>query len=68
MPSGTTPRRMDRKYPQKIVEGTPDDIRIKSFQSSIDARYVLYAYDYERIDWNSSTKTALLILTTCLFI
>merc|ERR1712126_337591 len=37
VPSGTTPRRMDPEFPQKIIEGTPDGIRIKSFQSSIGA-------------------------------
>ena len=38
VPVGTTPQRVERKFPRKIIEGTPDEIRIKDFKSSIDAR------------------------------
>jgi len=36
VPTGQTPVRADRKFPKKIVEGTPDEVRIKEFRSSID--------------------------------
>ena len=38
VPVGTTPQRVERKFPRKIIEGTPDETRIKDFKSSIDAR------------------------------
>lgn len=36
IPSGNTPLRVDRKFPRKIVEGTPDEQRILQFRSTID--------------------------------
>ncbi len=34
VPSGQTPSRTERPYPKKIVEGTPDDIRLKKFRQT----------------------------------
>ena len=36
VPTGNTPMRTDRHFPKKLVQGTPDDMRLKTFRSARD--------------------------------
>ena len=40
VPTGNTPMRVDRQYPKKLIQGTPDDIRLKNFRSVRDVSRV----------------------------
>jgi len=40
IPTGNTPMRVDRQYPKKLIQGTPDDIRLKNFRSVRDVSRV----------------------------
>ena len=40
VPTGNTPMRIDRQYPKKLIQGTPDDIRLKNFRSVRDVSRV----------------------------
>ena len=35
-PTGNTPLRVDRPFPKKLVQGTPDDVRLKTFRATRD--------------------------------
>ena len=36
VPTGNTPMRTDRHFPKKLVQGTPDELRLKTFRSARD--------------------------------
>ena len=36
VPTGNTPMRVDRQYPKKLIQGTPDDVRLKNFRTARD--------------------------------
>ena len=46
VPTGDTPSRVDRRFPKKILHGTPDDIRLKTFRATRDVSRV----PFENID------------------
>ena len=35
-PTGHTPLRVDRQFPKKLVQGTPDEVRLKTFRATRD--------------------------------
>ena len=36
VPTGHTPLRVDRQFPKKLIQGTPDDARLKTFRATRD--------------------------------
>ena len=40
VPTGHTPLRIDRTFPKKIVQGTPDETRLKTFRATRDVSRV----------------------------
>ena len=40
VPTGNTPMRTDRHFPKKLVHGTPDELRLKTFRSARDVSRV----------------------------
>ena len=40
VPTGHTPLRIDRTFPKKIVQGTPDELRLKTFRATRDVSRV----------------------------
>ena len=37
IPSGRTPARNNRQYPRKLVQGTPDDLRLENYRAKRNA-------------------------------